>query len=160
MDSPQARMPEPPLVPYLTVSNGDAALDFYQRAFGATVLSREYMPNTTKIMHAAFLVNGALLMLSDDFPEMGDGSCRSPEALGGSPVTLHLTISDVDTPFNAAVAAGATVLMPLADQFWGSRYGTLRDPFGHTWSLGTPMKPMTDAERTAAMEAAFASAPA
>ena len=79
-------------------------------------------------------------MLADDFPEMSDGKSMTPKALGGTPVTVHLTVTDVETRFQQAVDAGATVVMPLADQFWGDRYGMVRDPFGHQWSLGQPVR--------------------
>lgn len=78
----------------------------------------------------------AMVMLNDDFPDMNDGTSATPEALGGSPVTVHLTVADVDGKFQRAFDAGATVVMPLDDMFWGDRYGELRDPFGHLWSLG------------------------
>lgn len=150
-----ATMQEPPLAPYLTVEGGAAAIDFYTRAFGAIELTRQLAPNG-KIMHAALLINGAVVMLSDDFPEMAGGVSRSPRALGGSPVVIHLTLGDVDRMWEQAVAAGAEVTMPLADQFWGSRYGMLRDPFGHGWSLSTPMQPRSEEEMRAGMEQAFA----
>jgi PhnB protein len=127
------------LIPYLSVGDAAAAIDFYQRAFGAEALSRNTTPDGTKIMHAALqFPGGGTLMLSDDFPEYNGGQGRTPEAFGGSPVTLHLTLDNADPVWAAAVAAGATVTMPLADQFWGDRYGRLRDPFGHEWSLSSP----------------------
>ena len=85
-------------------------------------------------------------MLNDDFPEMNDGKSATPEALGGSPVTIHLVVSDVDAKFQKAVDAGATVVMPLDDMFWGDRYGELRDPFGHLWSMGQPMREVSQEE--------------
>jgi PhnB protein len=94
-------------------------------------------------------------MLCDDFPEMRGGAARDPKALGGSAVTLHLALPDVDAVFERAVAAGASVTMPLADQFWGDRYGKLRDPFGHEWSLATPKQPKSQAERDQGAEQYF-----
>jgi PhnB protein len=137
---PAAPAPQP-LTPYLTVDDARAAIDFYGRAFGARELSRHTTPDGAKIIHAALDINGGLLMLSDDFPEMTGG--QTPKVLGGSPVTLHLHLADVDTVFQRAIDAGATVTMPLADQFWGDRYGQLRDPFGHSWSLATRKKAAT-----------------
>jgi PhnB protein len=133
----------------LTVSDGAAAIDFYVRAFGAEELGRVPGPDGKKLMHAALRINGALVMLSDDFPEMNDGKSVTPEALGGSPVTIHLIVNDVDQKFQKAVDAGASVVMPLDDMFWGDRYGVLRDPFGHLWSLGQPVREVSpeDIER-------------
>ncbi len=136
---PAAPIP-PPLSPYLTVDDARAAIDFYVRAFGARELSRHTTPDGQKIIHASLDINGGLLMLSDSFPEMGG---QTPTTLGGSPVTLHLDLPDVDTVFQRAIDAGATVMMPLAEQFWGDRYGQLRDPFGHCWSLATRKKAAT-----------------
>jgi PhnB protein len=135
------------LIPYLSVNGAAAAIDFYQRAFGAQELSRHKTPDGAKIMHAALsFPGGGTLMLSDDFPEHNNGKRSSPEGFGGSPVTLHLTLPHADPVWDAAVAAGATVTMPLADQFWGDRYGRLRDPFGHEWSLSSPKNQPSEAE--------------
>src|SRR4051794_32707838 len=114
--------PPPPVSPYLTVDNGPAALAFYQKAFGAKVVHRQDTPDGKKVIHASMLINGGLVMLSDDFPEMHGGRPSSPRALGGSPVTIHLDLPDVDTVWAAALEAGATVHMALADQFWGDRF--------------------------------------
>src|SRR5438309_6907148 len=119
------------LSPHLFVSNAAAAIDFYKQAFEADELERHSEPDGKRIMHASLLINGATLMLSDDFPEFRGGKSSTPEALGGSPVVLHLQVRDADSAFNKAVAAGARVTMPLADQFWGDRYGQVTDPFGH-----------------------------
>ncbi|MFO0619668.1 MAG: VOC family protein [Polyangiaceae bacterium] len=130
----------PPLAPYLTVSSAADAIDFYGRAFGAEEVSRQPTPDGKKIIHAALRVNGALVMLSDDFPEMSGGKSRTPQAFGGTAVTLHLNVGDVDAQWARATAAGAKVVMPLADQFWGDRYGIVEDPFGHRWSMATIKK--------------------
>jgi len=92
------------------------------------------------------------VMMSDDFPEFNEGKSSTPEALGGSPVTIHLNLPDVDTVWQQAVDAGATVTMPLADQFWGDRYGQIVDPFGHRWSLSTHLRDMTPEQMDAAMQ--------
>lgn len=145
----------PPVAPYLTVDNARAAIDFYQRALGAEVLRTQATPDGSKLIHAALRINGGLVMLSDDFPEMNGGKASSPRALGGSPVTIHLDLPDVDAAWQRAVDAGATVAMPLADMFWGDRYGSLIDPFGHRWSLATrKTEPSAEAQR-AAIEQAF-----
>jgi len=141
----------PPLSPHLFVSDAAAAIDFYKRAFGATELTRHLAPDQKRIMHAALLINGATVMLCDEFPEYSGGKRSAPDALGGTPVVLHLQMEDADSFFAEATAAGAEVKMPLADQFWGDRYGQLKDPFGHIWSVGAAKKKLTEEE---VMEAA------
>lgn len=137
----QTPPPTPPLAPYLTVDGAAAAIDFYERAFGAKAVARMPMQGTDKLMHVHLVFpNGGQLMFSDDFPEMNGGKARSPKALGGTGVTIHLNLPDVDATWAQAVAAGAEITMPLADMFWGDRYGKLKDPFGHEWSLSTPVK--------------------
>jgi PhnB protein len=137
---------QPSVSPVLTVGDGASAIDFYVKAFDAEELGRVPGPDGKKLYHAALRINGSLVMLNDDFPEMSDGKSMTPEALGGTPITIHLTVSDVDAKFQKAVDAGATVLMPLEDAFWGDRYGVVRDPFGHHWSMGQPVREVTDAE--------------
>ncbi|MCG5431131.1 VOC family protein [Mycobacterium sp. MYCO198283] len=130
---------QPALIPSLTVDDAAAAIDFYVAAFGATEVGR--LPNSEgKLIHAAVTINGFTVMLNDDFPEMSDGKSVTPTALGGSPVTLHLVVDDVDARFQRAVDAGATVVMPVSEQFLGDRYGVLRDPFGLQWSMGQPVR--------------------
>jgi PhnB protein len=149
----EAAVPTPPgVVPYLTIAGASDAIEFYKKAFGATELSRMPGPDG-KLMHAALAVNGGVIFLSDDFPEMNDGKGGSPKALGGSAVTIHLTLSDVDAACAQAVAAGAEVVMPLETQFWGDRYGQLRDPFGHSWSLSQPGAALSPEEIEKAMQA-------
>jgi PhnB protein len=106
-------------------------------------------------MHAALEINGATLMLSDDFPEYRGGKSRTAEALGGSPIILHLQVHDADTAFNQVVSAGAKVAMPLADQFWGDRYGQIVDPFGLTWSIGASIRKLSSEEIDQAAKAHF-----
>ena len=130
----------PSFAPYITVSDAAAAIDFYKKAFGAVELVRHPAPGTTKIMHCHLVVQGGHLMLSDDFSSSMGRKSETPEALGGSPVTFHIHADNADAVWNQAVAAGATVKMPLMDQFWGDRYGQLRDPFGHYWSIGQALK--------------------
>jgi len=143
------------LTPYLTVSDAAAAADFYKSAFGATEIARHAAPGSKKLMHVRLELFGSLLMFADDFPEMMGGKPRTPEALGGTPITLHLQVPDADAVWETAVAAGATITMPLADQFWGDRYGQLLDPFGHQWSIGQSLKQLTDAEVEAAAKETF-----
>ena len=137
----------PPLTPYLTVSDASAAVDFYKRAFGATQDSEvHYMPGTTRIMHVRVLINGSLVMLADDFADMKHQPPQTPEALGGSSITLALQVDDVQSFWDRAVAEGATITMPLADMFWGDRYGQITDPFGHKWSMSQTIAKLSDRE--------------
>lgn len=136
----------PPVSPYLTVEDSNRALRFYTDAFGAHEVFRNTTPDGTKVIHAAMLINGGLVMLSDDFPEMNGGHGRAPRAIGGTPVTIHLDLPDVDTVWQAAIAAGAKVVMPLDEMFWGDRYGIIEDPFGHRWSLATRVRQPTQAD--------------
>ncbi|MBV9513177.1 MAG: VOC family protein [Mycobacteriaceae bacterium] len=136
----------PAVLPHLTVDDAAAAIDFYVKAFDGVELGRFAGPDGKRLFHAAVRVNGSTVMLNDDFPEMNDGKSSTPTALGGSPVTIHLVVTDVDKQFQRAVDAGATVVMPVADQFWGDRYGMLRDPFGHLWSMGQPVREVSPDE--------------
>jgi PhnB protein len=145
----------PTFIPYIVVSNAAAAIDFYKAAFGAVELARHAAPNSDKLMHASLKINGGVLMMSDDFSDSMGGKSQTPEALGGSPVTFHLAVTDADAIWAQAVAAGAEVTMPLADQFWGDRYGQLRDPFGHRWSIGQSIAKPTKEEVAEAAKSAF-----
>jgi PhnB protein len=117
--------------PYLIVTDANAAIDFYHNAFGATEYVRLADPSG-KVMHAEIRIGNVPIMLADEFPGMG---YRSPTTLGGSAVSILLYVDDVDASFEAAIASGATVTMPVQDQFDGDRRGTLSDPFGHVWLL-------------------------
>jgi PhnB protein len=145
----------PTFTPYLVVSNAAAAIDFYKNAFGAAELVRHPAPGTDKIMHAHLVVHGGHLMLSDDFSGQMGGKSETPEALGGSPVTFHIHTENADDVWAQALSAGAEVTMPLADQFWGDRYGQLRDPFGHKWSIGQTLKTPSHEELEEGAKAAF-----
>ncbi|HEY6648377.1 MAG TPA: VOC family protein [Mycobacterium sp.] len=142
---------QPSVSPHLTVGDGAAAIDFNVKAFSAVELGRVPGPDG-KLMHAALQINGSTVLLNDDFPEYNDGKSSTPTALGGTPVTIHLTVTDVDSKFQQAVDAGATVVHALEDQFWGDRYGVLRDPFGHHWSLGQPVREVSPEEIAEAMQ--------
>jgi PhnB protein len=141
---------QPAVIPHLVVDDAAAAIDFYVKAFDGVELGRVPGPDG-KLIHAALNINGSTVMLNDDFPEMSGGKSMTPKALGGTPVTIHLQVTDVDTAFQRALDAGATVVMPLEDQFWGDRYGAVEDPFGHHWSLGQPMREVSPQEIAAAM---------
>ena len=130
------------LTPHLVCRGAAAAIDFYARAFGATEMFR--MPDKQgKLMHASVSINGSVVMLMDEYLDYGG---TSPQQLGGTAVVLHRMVPDVDAACARAISAGATVVMPVADQFWGDRYGQLQDPFGHRWSLATPVKTLTPDE--------------
>ncbi len=135
------------LSPHLVVDGAARAIEFYAKAFGAEEMARLPGPDG-RLMHGCVRIAGQTVMLVDENRQYG---LLSPTALGGSPVTLHLEVPDVDAAFARAVAAGATVTMPVADQFWGDRYGVLRDPFGHSWSLATHQRDVTLEEAKAAM---------
>ena len=119
--------------PYLIVRNAARAIEFYKKAFGATELMRMAEPNG-RIGHAEIKIGDSPIMLADEVPETG---FRSPESLSGSPVSILLYVEEVDAVFNQAVAAGAKVQRPVADQFYGDRTGGVTDPFGHVWYIAT-----------------------
>ena len=121
------------LTPYLIIKNAADAIEFYKKAFGATELFRIDQPDG-KIGHAEIKIGDSPIMLSDEFPEMGH---RGPQSLGGSPVSLMLYVEDVDTVVNRATTAGAKLDRPVEDKFYGDRAGSLTDPFGHIWHIGT-----------------------
>jgi PhnB protein len=124
------------VVPHLTIREGQGhdAVEFYKAAFGAEEAMRHLAGDGKRIMHSHLLINGGHVMLNDDFPEF-TGGVAVPAG-----VTLHLQVDDPDAWWARAVGAGATVRMPLDNQFWGDRYGQIVDPFGHTWSIGAPVK--------------------
>ena len=131
-------VPERPtsgITPFLAIGGGRAAeaLAFYARAFAAEVMERNAAPDGKRVMQASMKLNGGWVMLADEFPE--HGLTAAPPAS----VTLHLQVGDADAWFTRAEEAGCTVTMPIADQFWGDRYGALRDPFGHAWSIGSKL---------------------
>jgi PhnB protein len=144
------------LTPHLTVRDANRALEFYKQAFGAEVLHVAPGPGG-KVLHAALKIGNSMLMLNDEFPEYG--GTLAPPATGGSGVTLHIYHDNVDAAFARGVSAGATVKMPLTDQFWGDRYGTLMDPFGHKWSLATHTRDMSQEEMQQEQEKAFSKMP-
>jgi PhnB protein len=121
------------VTPYLIVNDGARAIEFYKKAFGATELLRFPRPDG-KLMHAEMQIGDSRIMLADEYPERG---ARSPQSIGGSPVTFHVYVEDVDTTFDQAIAAGAKETRPVMDQFYGDRTGGVTDPFGHTWHLAT-----------------------
>ena len=119
------------LFPHLVCAGAARAIDFYKAAFGAEEMMRMPGQDGKRLMHVHLKVNGGSLMMNDDYPEFRGGASPEPAS-----VTLHLQVEDADSWWNRAIEAGATPTVPLADQFWGDRYGQLKDPFGHTWSIG------------------------
>jgi PhnB protein len=130
------------VTPYLTVNDAARAIDFYKRAFGATERNRMDGPGG-KVVHAEIKIGDSIVMLAD---EMMAGGSRSPQSLGGTTSGLFIYVEDVDSAFNRAAAAGAKVDMPVADMFWGDRYGKMTDPFGHSWSLATHIEDVAPEE--------------
>jgi len=140
------------VTPYLTLHDAARALDFYKRAFGAQEVVRMDGPDG-KIAHAEIKIGDSMIMLADEMP--GAGS-RSPQSLGGTSGGIFLYVENADAVFSQAVSAGAQVEMPLADMFWGDRYGRLKDPFGHSWSVATHKEDVTPAEMSKRMQEAMA----
>ena len=128
--------------PYLILDDASRAIEFYRQAFDAEELDRYDAPGG-KIGHAEIRVGDSIIMLADEYPDMG---YRSPRAIGGTPVSIMLYVEDVDAQFERAVAAGAKVRRPLADQFYGDRVGTLEDPFGHVWTMATRVEDLSHGE--------------
>ena len=130
------------VTPHLVCAGAADAIEFYKKAFNAVEGGRLPGPHG-KLMHAMIRIEGSAVMLVDEMPECG---ALGPKSLKGSPVTIHLYVEDVDAVIARAVAAGAKVTMPVADMFWGDRYGKLEDPFGHHWSVATHIRDVTPAE--------------
>ncbi|MGO8736490.1 MAG: VOC family protein [Terriglobia bacterium] len=140
------------ITPHLSVREASKAIEFYKKALGAAVLDVHHTPDG-KVMHAHLKIGDSHLMLADEFPGAGT---PAPQTLGGSPVVLHIYVEEVDTLFNQAVAAGATVIMPLTDMFWGARYGQIVDPFGHRWALAANQEDVSPEEMERRGRALFA----
>lgn len=143
------------LTPYLTIRDAARAIEFYKEAFGAIERGAMKGPDG-KVVHAELMIGDSIVMLGEENPQFG---ALSPQAIGGSGMGLHIYLDGVDAAFDRAVKAGAEVEMPVADQFWGDRYGKLRDPFGHKWSIGTHVKDMSMDEMKQAMDEAMAQMP-
>lgn len=139
------------ITPVLIVKNGDEAIEFYKNGFGVEERCCMKGPDG-RVAHAELKLGDSVFMLSDEYPEM---KCHSPKTIGGSPVSMYVYVDDVDSIFNKAISAGAKILDPVKDQFWGDRHGRLEDPFGHLWSIATHKKDISDEEMKRAAEAAF-----
>lgn len=143
------------VIPHLVIDGADKAIAFYKRAFGAVEVFRLAAPGGDgRVGHAHLQIGDSALFLADDFPECG-GEGGSPRRVGGSPVTIHLYVEDVDATFDRAIQAGAAAIMPPQDMFWGDRFGKLTDPFGHHWSVATHRRQPSEAELREGAEAAF-----
>lgn len=140
------------VTPYLTVNDAVAALAFYKKVFGAIEVMRLNMPDG-KVAHAEFKIGDSNFMISDEYPH---DTSTSPATLGGSTVKLHLYVTNADATFSQAIAAGAKVTMPVENQFWGDRMGSLLDPFGHHWLIATHVEDVDPSEFQERMNAFFA----
>jgi uncharacterized glyoxalase superfamily protein PhnB len=125
------------VTPHLVCKDAEKAIEFYKKAFGAEERFRLNTPDKKKVLHASLSIGNSAIMLADEFPDWGS---VGPETLKGTPVVIHLYVEDADSVFDRAVKAGAAVTMPLQDMFWGDKYGQLRDPFGHSWSVATHVR--------------------
>jgi uncharacterized glyoxalase superfamily protein PhnB len=143
------------VTPYIVLRDAAQAIEFYKAALGAIERMRMATPDGARLMHAEIQIGDSVIMLSDEFPEMNTGA-RAPNVLGATTGSIHLYADDIDELFNRAVAAGMTVLIPLSEAFWGDRFGKLRDPFGHQWSMGKQVRKMTPEQIAEAAKAAFA----
>jgi uncharacterized glyoxalase superfamily protein PhnB len=151
-------MAMPGLIPHIVCDGAADAIAFYKQAFGATEMIRLPGPDG-RLMHASIQLNGAVVMMVDENKDFG---VLGPKTLGGSPVTLHLTVANADEAIARAQEAGAVVKMPAADMFWGDRYGIVVDPWGHNWSIAHPLaeRPMGEEELRKAAERAMGNTPA
>jgi uncharacterized glyoxalase superfamily protein PhnB len=140
------------ITPHIVVQDAAKAVEFYKRAFDAQEITRHLAPDGKNVMHAQLKIGNSMLMLANEFPPM----CLSPRSRGGTSVTLHVYVENVDNAFDRAVKTGCTVKMPLADQFWGDRYGQVEDPFGHQWSIATHKQDLTSEQIAANAKEAFA----
>lgn len=134
------------VTPHIVCAGAGNAIDFYKKAFGAEEIMRLPGPEG-KLMHGAIRIGDSVIMLADEYPEWGS---VGPNTRGGTSVTIHLYVQDADRQFNQAVAAGCTARMPLADMFWGDRYGIVQDPFGHQWAIATHVRDVSPEEIQAA----------
>jgi len=143
-------------IPHLIVSDGMAALKFYTEVFGAAEGHNMMARDGKRLMHGELELDGHKLFISDEFKPEEGGVCLTPQTLGGSCVRITLNTDDADGVVERAAARGAKVIMPVADMFWGARYGQIIDPFGHIWGINQQLKEMTEDEENAAAKEFFA----
>ena len=146
------------LIPHIVCAGAAEAIEFYKKAFGAREISRMPAPDG-RVMHAEVQIGSSIVFVVDDFPEYCGGKSESPLALQGTAVTLHHYVEDCDAAIKQAEDAGAKILMPAADMFWGDRYGVVIDPYGHKWSFATHQKELTAEQMISGMNEAFSHAP-
>jgi PhnB protein len=147
---------EDQFIPHLIVSDGIAALKFYGEVFGAQEGHNTMAQDGKRLMHGEIELDGHKLFVSDEFKTEEGGICKTPQTLGGSSVRLTLQTDDADGVVERAVARGAKVIMPVADMFWGARYGQIVDPYGHIWGINQQLKEQSEDETNAAAEEFFA----
>lgn len=140
---------EDQFIPHLIVNDGMAALNFYQEVFGAAQGDVMMAPDGKRLMHGEIVLDGHKLFVSDEFSEQEGGTCKMPQTLGGTCVRITLQVDDADAVVERALAQGARVLMPVADMFWGARYGKIVDPFGHEWGINQQVKEQSPEETDA-----------
>ena len=143
---------EDQFIPHLIVPNGLAAIEFYKSVLSAEEGHRMMAPDGKRLMHGEIVLDGHKFFVSDAFEASEGGTLKSPQALGGTCVRITLEVADADALVERAVAAGASVLMPVQDMFWGGRYGKILDPFGHEWGINQQLKEQTDEETRAAAD--------
>ena len=147
---------EDQFIPHVIVSDGLAALEFYKKVFGAEEGHNMMSSDGKKLMHGEILLDGHKLFVSDWFAPSDGGTLESPENLGGTCVRITLEVDNADAVVERAVAQGSSVLMPVADMFWGARYGKIRDPFGHEWGINQQLKKQSEEETNAEADKFFA----
>lgn len=144
------------VTPYLVVKGAADAIDFYKKAFGAKELKRAVDERDGRLMNAQIMIGNSIVMLNDEYPEHGS---RAPSGEAKPPASMHIYVENVDTFFDKAVKAGAEVTMPVMDAFWGDRFGAVKDPFGHHWSISTHTQDLTPQQIAEAARKAFSEAP-
>ncbi|MFN2435209.1 MAG: VOC family protein [Nitrososphaeraceae archaeon] len=141
------------LTPCLVVKDANKAIEFYTKVFGAQENYRNHAPDNKSIMYAELTIGDSKLILSDEFPEMDS---LSPPTIGKSPVSIYVYVDDADRTFDRAVSEGSEVIMQMTDAFWGDRWGQLRDPFGHIWSIATHKKDVAPKDMEKAVKEQYA----
>src|SRR5262245_42468807 len=146
---------EDQFIPHLIVSDGLAALKFYEEVFGAEAGHNMMAPDGKRLMHGEVVLDGHRFFVSDEFSREEGGQCQTPDSLGGTSVRVTLMTEDADAVVERAVTRGAKVVMPVQDMFWGARYGQIVDPFGHQWGINQQLTEQTEAETDAAAKKFF-----
>ena len=141
------------ITPNIVVRGAAEAIEFYKKAFGAIEVMRSYVPDTTQVMHAELRIGDSVLFVNDEFPDM---EAMSPQHYKGTSMTLMLSVDNADEWFARAVGAGCTVDVPLAEMFWGDRFGSVSDPYGHSWGISTHTRDLTPEQMEAEARAMFA----